>query len=677
VASIAAGPVGAEAIGTAIVAPGLVARFEYHYDRNALRDSRRVGEDFVALTEAGNLLLFTGKSLTPVRERFGPVPVTALGQDGAGGLVVGYADGVVARVDPATLSSVAIARLPGSISWISSRKSKRESADALIALVRRSPSATEVHDLDRGRVHRLKAAPSVVFLDSKGRFWMGADHGEFGGWCRVLDLNKGTQRDLPGPGHGRDSDGWEGVYGFVELPDGAVWAYGGIAHMGFNDGYITRVDVPRSERLASFGRVEVRGPPPPGQPKGPITLMVVDSARDEVVVFSYGDVYRVDRRLRSWQKVHSLDIHYRWGRPDAVGSYPSVRAVHLLDGGRELLLATRVDGYVRVRAGAEQHFAISDQLGARSIGRIEPSGDGILFIEEDDDVVWRLERGRWRLPVLTPPVDIDPADPAFSPPQTVWSETKVLVGPKGEVTTVNAGAISPGTRTTAQRDKGVTRVLGRERSDLGVASSFVTPDASLWNVWYGDVKRFSAGHWVTVGHYAARPPAQVGIDVGWGLRPLSGPAPPWILHDSVQGQLLRLTPDLPSRAATIERVEILDSHRARRRVFDALTWEGHQLLLATDAGLAIYSGEARLGRSPFELPSGKITRLGRDQAGRLWLGGKGLWVVDRDRATVRSLAAVPLFAGSTIEALASDPGGQGVLASIGERGVVRIHLAAP
>ena len=37
---------------------GVTARYEYHFNRNSLRDSRPVGDALVALSSSGNLLRF-------------------------------------------------------------------------------------------------------------------------------------------------------------------------------------------------------------------------------------------------------------------------------------------------------------------------------------------------------------------------------------------------------------------------------------------------------------------------------------------------------------------------------------------------------------------------------------------------------------------------------------------
>ncbi len=53
------GPVVGPIIGDTRIAPALTAHYEYHYDRNAIRDSARSGDSLVALTDATYLSVST------------------------------------------------------------------------------------------------------------------------------------------------------------------------------------------------------------------------------------------------------------------------------------------------------------------------------------------------------------------------------------------------------------------------------------------------------------------------------------------------------------------------------------------------------------------------------------------------------------------------------------------
>ena len=92
---------------------GVTARYEYHFNRNSLRDSRPVGDALVALSSSGNLLRFDLGTRKLTREWFGPSMVVCLGRGEGDSLLAGLEDGRVCRVDPATLGLTVIAKLPG------------------------------------------------------------------------------------------------------------------------------------------------------------------------------------------------------------------------------------------------------------------------------------------------------------------------------------------------------------------------------------------------------------------------------------------------------------------------------------------------------------------------------------------------------------------------------------
>jgi hypothetical protein len=339
-----------------------------------------------------------------------------------------------------------------------------------------------------------------------------------------------------------------------------------------------------------------------------------------------------------------------------------------------MLIATRLDGYVRVRSGKQEELALAGQLGARSVDRIANTRAGQLFIDEYlDDSAWRLEAGAWKEASFAPPFVPHLLEPVTVPPTTSWYKTKLLIGASGEVSTVNQSAMSPGTVTTAAWRDGRAVVLGRQMTDLYVHGTFVTPDDGVWNLNFGEIRRFANGWWIPVGKYPAAPPGAPGIQTGTSLRPVSL-GPPWIVLAPASGQLLALTPASGPTGARLELREIKDSAGNARKVSDAIPWAPGQLLLATDRGLAVYApASGRLTAAAIPAPPRPVTRLCVDRKNRLWLGGDGLWFVD-GKDGLRSLDALPMIAGSQVEAIADD-GPDGVVVSLGERGVVRLTLA--
>src|SRR5689334_18243962 len=106
--------------GTIPLAPGLTAHYVYHYDRNALAGALIAGDAIIAMTDSGNLLRFDRATLKLAKEWFGPTAATCLGRGGDGDLLVGFADGRIARVAPADLTVTDLAWVSGRVQWVGS-----------------------------------------------------------------------------------------------------------------------------------------------------------------------------------------------------------------------------------------------------------------------------------------------------------------------------------------------------------------------------------------------------------------------------------------------------------------------------------------------------------------------------------------------------------------------------
>src|SRR5262249_25402481 len=155
----------------------------------------------------------------------------------------------------------------------------------------------------KGKTLGVDFAPTAFLLDRAGRFWLGADQGEWGGRVARADLSQGTITEIHPPRPGEiESDYWEdGVHGFIQLRDGQVWAFGGTSPLGLSPGGFARVDGAEPLRLAAFEPPPDPEPKPdPDRPRLPITHVVEENG--SLLVFSYNDVFRVDRALKSWKK---------------------------------------------------------------------------------------------------------------------------------------------------------------------------------------------------------------------------------------------------------------------------------------------------------------------------------------------------------------------------------------
>jgi len=112
-------------------------------------------------------------------------------------------------------------------------------------------------------------------------------------------------------------------------------------------------------------------------------------------------------------------------------------------------------------------------------------------------------------------------------------------------------------------------------------------------------------------------------------------------------------------------------------VHDAIRWSAGELLLATDAGLALYTpATGKLVPAPIAAPPRQATRLYLDRRNRLWLGGEGLWMMEARNGPLRSFEALPMIGRSTVQVIAADRDSDSVVVSLGERGIVRLRLTS-
>lgn len=350
---------------------GQYLRPDLMYDRNALVASVVCEDRLVALTTLGYVLSVDRHTFRLMAENV-RLKAVCLGRGRDGAVLAGCRNGAIVRLDAQTLESTRVAQLDSPACWVGAwRPSGSEEAHVLAIFSRdlRSASGEEVGlppgfrpsfvtDFANGRTVPLaKRYVSTAIIDSKDRLWLGQDHGEWGGWCGYLDLKVGKLHILnepemqiePGRMHW-----WSGnVYGFAELSDGRVLVYGGCIHFSAS-AYIAVTTRDSLHVVYSYSQRRGREDPV-DRPVAPVTHIVEDGASDTLCVFAYSDVFRCDRSFGNWKKVAELDLHYEPGRPDAMGCYPAIRAVHHLDG--QFILATFLDGYQVLKGGKQVSHA--------------------------------------------------------------------------------------------------------------------------------------------------------------------------------------------------------------------------------------------------------------------------------------------------------------------------------
>lgn len=667
---------------TGRLAGGRAVEAVIHRPVNALSAAVRSGDSIIAATPAGGLLRFDGPNPRLARERWDlDSPIACLGRGPDESVLAGLEDGRIGRINPTTLALTEIARMPHPPTWVGWSPAANVGKGGVAAVV-----WEEVHDLTTGRVIKAGRGISTCLVDREGRLWVGLDRGEWDGRVARIDLRTGAIAEIPPPPRPptktdpKPKPYWPGVYGFVELRDGQVWALGGTLHMGLAEAWIIRVDTLRP--IVLLTRIKPPNVDFAQIPVGPIAPVTHVVERDEdLVVLSYSDVFRVDKALKDWKLADDLDIRYKSGRPDAMASYPAVQALLPPSRvGEGIVVATAGEGLIALTGGKAAPPNSTGRLGASEVHRIEKSAEGILFIEDDEFPIWTLGPDGWKTVNLAPPFQIDPNSdaPEFERDLKAWAETQVFVAPDETIYTVSWTGHHPGTVAAARREAGKSILLGLATSSVGGPGTFLTPDGTLWDMddW---LRRFSNGRWKRV---APRSEIRSPSRPYGGLTAIG---PPWLVVDRDyeygSAHPWRLVPDAPDAEHRLTEINL--SENGEDLWFKAaIPWDNGLVLFATNAGMRTYDVVAdRFAKIDFPIPPEpkKLRSLARDGRGRLWLGGdKCLFLAVAGERSVEAFDAIPEFRGAEVLALAPDPEhADGVIASLGSRGVAFMRAIEP
>jgi hypothetical protein len=660
------------------IAPGAPAPFSYHFDRNALAASvRTAGGELLALTDTGDLLLFDDQTLALRGERVPRVPVVCLGPAGAAGVTVGLEDGRVVVVELPSLGMKPAGAVDGTPAWIG----RAPSGALLVAhgLVPEKPlgwraagvQSLLLEELGTGRTLRLPFVGQAFLAGRDGRLWIGADSGEWCGRLAVVDLKSWSVRELDiGGARGAHP---QGVYGFTETPDGHVWAYGGTVHMGARGSFIMAVDQEPPARLLELGFARAARP---DRPSLPITH-VVPVGDGRMLVFAYDQLFETDAQLASWRRLPKLAARYRSGRPDAIGNGPAVKSVHLLGASpRRLAIATARDGWVELRDEAFTAHALAGQLGNVEVTRFDDwAGRIVARGDSPDEGAWVLapQGDGWRPIEASPPVALpESARNGWTPGARFLPrpDGKLLAAFRDEPGHWRTG--KPALLVTALCSDGRCDVLGNEQSLLHPKDMFMAPDGGAWGLDEFGLWRLGDGRWVLAaprGGEGQRSPLPE-LDGVAAVVPTS--QPPWILH--AQTALALLSPgtkDAPPRLTVPPGQPPADP---LRRWLDVTSCGGR---VAVARGGGVCALDVATGAcAPIPLDASvAVDHVGCDREGRLWLGGRGLWVVDGGAVTpVHELDA--LVGAREIRALGRDTGA-GLPVAIERRGVAVLFPPAP
>jgi hypothetical protein len=249
------------------------------------------------------------------------------------------------------------------------------------------------------------------------------------------------------------------------------------------------------------------------------------------------------------------------------------------------------------------------------------------------------------------------------------------------------------TFVTGQWKDGSFKVASQEDIALEPDDTFATPDKQLWNVDNQGLWNFSAGKWRMVmsmpsSAHGALAGAEGASDmqagqrilsvksaVGEPLRFVAGVGPPWIglPFAAFAWAMARLDLNEAGGIPLIDDVPVtLDGVRVQIR--DAMAWSKGRLLLATNHGLCLY--DLRWGNCQSLAPSGLDDEVGlimRDSGKRVWLAGRGLWLLESESVARPLHPAVPALAEAEVVAMAEAPDGRLALGLVG-RGAVLLDV---
>jgi hypothetical protein len=381
------------------------------------------------------------------------------------------------------------------------------------------------------------------------------------------------------------------------------------------------------------------------KPRKPITHILEPSGKDALYLFAFDEVFRAGGGLSRFRLAYKLGL----------GSGFATAVDRLANGG--LLVATPGDGLWRLDGGRSVPHAFAGDLGARRIDRIERASDGLVFF--GDERVWQQSAGDWATQELVPPVE-----PRFAIAElrgyAGWQPELAFVDTDGAIVSVSRTNLSPGPRATVRFRGDSPTLLAVENEHEGYLNGgFATPDGELWATSWRGLYRLSKTGWK---HAAA---LSIEGDAGAArVKALATRGPPWYLLEQESGELFELGYEGP-------RTRVRAVVDGGARLFDAVRWRG-AWLFATSAGLRRYDVARRAWANVrLAVDASRVRVLARDDAGRLWLAGDGLWVVVDDR--VVDLSALPPLAGADVLAMAADPHRlEGVVMSLGERGLLYV-----
>jgi hypothetical protein len=630
----------------------------HHFNRNALAASVRAASgDLVSLTASGNLLIFDSATFSLKGERVPSARATCLGPVRGNEVLVGLEDGRIVDFDVSSLKLRPVGMVPGEPFWVG-----RGPTDALL-VVRGYPregagrrdwnhvARVSLEDLAGTKRLWLPFVPTVFLQDSRGRLWLGAERGEWGGSLGVVDLASWRVREI-------NTKNDDGIYGFIEISDGRVLAYGGMMHMGSGT-FLARIDGPAAQMLYEVPYMR-RGPA--NRPGLPITN-VVEIAGKKLLLFSYGDVFEVDATFTHWRTLPAFKAHYEMGRADALGTYPAIRSIQVLDAvAPRLAIATGLDGWVEYRGQTFVAHPLAGQLGSANVKAFSLSGDRLVAVSgspfDSNGSPWSFAANGWTSVQPPSPVRLPQMTPANGDPQSAFlprADGKTFAIFRDEPS--NQFSQDPQLLATALCDGERCVSLGQAVSALKPSATFLAPDDTLWALDEAGLWRFRASAWSLAVARESKDAGTSSLPLRTVFSVLATAGPPWVLLGA--GGFATLSPDGPKGVPELA----------------SIPWPGEGLADVVSCGGRIYcttgndmyelSVEERRWSRGLRRENEPIKKLGCDGQGRLLVLAGGVWRVNGEQLTPLPPARFLL---SGTEVLQPDGHG-GFAAAVAGRGV--------
>lgn len=680
--------------------------WSYFYDRNAIAGSELVGDYLVAITVAGNVLVFDARTFELTSEAVAPEGATCIGA-ARSGVLVGFSNGSIARFAIPNLGVEERSRHSGTPIWVGER---RTTNGAIVVYADADddkgigPKITtfRVRDLSSGRETAIPPNPArpdarwVTFaLDRSDQLWMASKSSAYPARVETVDLNSGeiSQQAIPPV---------TDVLGLEVDPDTArngVLAYGGgvhgfsggcrafvdrIAPEGLDESYSNRTPDPDERATLPRGHARV-GRAPSATPT--CRIHFVAPVGQELLAFSNETadptsstiVWRWDRTLAKWTRLISLDI------ADPISNSP-IKAVHI--SADHSIIATS-NGYLELRGDVAFWHSLPGQLPVDA-SLVRGSSHGI-FVQDPSENWSFLQSDKW-LPIESKL----PAEVQRATSRLPWcvSRIYVLSGPADAQYVVAPWSSQnfvaedrcpswEGVFVARLAEDGRIERLGEQRGYW--STPFVLPDgrlamARLQPLSPGQPLKHGPGIQKATGK-PAEPLWVFDSSAFRDTRPPSWPAAydvPYAPITKVLGNSGDFSLALSySRLGEfrivngVPQFQIFSpgSNDDAPSIYDATRTPQEQVLLATERGVYTYRPDTKsLQELAPEGLYGTVRCIASDRAGVIWLGGRGLFRMSSlDRAT-RIRSNLPPLSDATVTSLTTVE--SRMIVALGRRGLV-------